>query len=228
MKKVVIMLSLGVLTVTTSISQVLLGVKTAIDLNATKISSSVIDLQGYTQNHLSWTIGLTGEIPITSNLNLASEINYTRNGFDVTEGSSFSVLGLNVPVGISSTVDLKYIEIPLLLKYYQQMNPKLDLLIEAGPSVGIGLNGVIKPQANLLFDFNLPTVPINFSDQAWNRNTLNMNLGVGLSYDIANRTKLQANLRYTSGMTDITKPQVIDFAIKTNSINIGTGVSMTF
>lgn len=228
MKKVVIMLSLGILSVTTIMSQVLLGVKTAVDLNATKISSSVIDLNNYTQNHISWTIGLTGELPLNSNLNLASEINYTRNGFDLAEGTSFSVLGFDVPVGISSTVDLKYIEIPLLLKYYQQLNPQLDLLVEAGPSMGIGLNGIIKPQANLLFDFNLPNIPINFSDQAWNRNTLSMNLGLGLSYDITNNTKLQANIRYTSAMTDLTKPQAIDFAVKTNSINIGTGVSMAF
>lgn len=139
MKKYMLMLCtlfLGA-TVAAQTQKVKLGLKAGLNISSLTFDESELDSSGKT----GFTAGLMVEIPMAKNFSLQPELLYSQQGTK----SSFSdpdVTNSN----FKSTIELNYLNIPVMLKYYVIKG----LSIQAGPQIGILLKANNKSQDNFL------------------------------------------------------------------------------
>jgi hypothetical protein len=155
-----------------------------------------------------WSIG--GEIGV----------NFSKYGMDATDndfnsgvvGGLFLTYSIVNTFGITTKVlysekgsaqgtseqTLKYIEVPIIGRFFLNKEGKFRPNIFLGPSFGF-LRGVTNQIGS-----NDPVKVSNF-DVAYNTFDLGVTGGLGLNYEIIPETRILIDARYNHGLTDITK-----------------------
>jgi len=143
-----------------------------------------------TTSRTGLTVGGLVEIGLLSrSLVLLIEPTYTQKGAKFTTSS----FGQEVTIILKSS----YIEIPVSLKA-EFGRAKLKPYIFAGPNLGLNLGAELQVQAGgqtQTYDTKDRTESIDFA----------IDLGSGLSYDIAAGTSMIVDIRYSLGLTDTDK-----------------------
>ncbi len=117
----------------------------------------------------TFTGGVTVDQALDSRLSFTSGLHLRRKGFEVLEGTSVGVLGLDLGVGVKATTEINYIEVPFMLKARIIDNGRVQPYVGAGPSVSYGINGTLRTAATAIFDFNLTQTDIDLSSNNYNR-----------------------------------------------------------
>ena len=185
MKKSMLVLGAVLLcaTVTAQTEKVKLGVKAG--LNISSLTSNENELQS--SDKTGFSAGVMAEIPLTKNFAIQPELTYSQ------QGMKFSYSDADVVNShYKSTIQLNYINIPVMLKYYVVKG----LSVQAGPQIGILLKANNKYQDNFLGYDNHEK--FNLADYA---NGIDTSVNFGLGYQF--KDKFYTDLRYNLSYSDI-------------------------
>ena len=174
-------LFLGV-TVMAQTEKVKLGVKAGLNISSLTFDESELN----SSNKTGFTAGVMVEIPLAKNFSIQPELLYSQQGTKISFSDS-EVTNSHY----KSTIDLNYLNIPVMLKYYVLKG----LSVQAGPQIGILLKANNKYQDNFLgyenresFDLKEYSTGIDTS----------VNLGLGYQFKDKFYTDLRYNISYSN------------------------------
>ena len=134
-----------------------LGVKAGINLPGIGINSSNPVVDGY-KTQLTSYFGIVLETGLNIKWSILSEVDYAtisikKNGSQVIPKSAYDNLNLttyNFPnylyANFDSRIQIKYVDVPLMLKYYIFQNEKINFFVNGGVFAGILFRGDVKTQ----------------------------------------------------------------------------------
>lgn len=164
-------------TVMAQSQKVKLGLKAGLNISSLTFDESELN----STSKAGFTAGFMVEIPMAKNFSIQPELLYSQQGTK-TSFSDIDVTNSN----FSSTIQLDYLNIPVMLKYYVAKG----LSVQAGPQIGILLKANNKYQDNFLgyenkesFDLKEYSTGIDTS----------VNFGLGYQF----KDKFYTDLRYT-------------------------------
>lgn len=162
--------------------KVKLGVKAGLNLSSLSFDESELN----SSNKTGFTAGIMVEIPLAKNFSLQPELLYSQQG----SKSSFSDQDVTNS-NYKSTIDLNYLNIPVMVKYYVLKG----LSVQAGPQIGILLKANNKYQDNFLGYENHES--FNLKDYATGIDT-SVNFGLGYQFKDKFYTDLRYNISYSN------------------------------
>ncbi len=214
----ILLVSAALLALMQPSSAQLIGVGVKGGVNYSTLSGSfMIDEEDFEVSDLKYKTGLVvgasysmGLLPMIS---LQPELLYTSKGAKFSD----SFIDDGVPVDIEATLDLTYIEIPILVKVTLP-TPGLSPSFYAGPAIAFISAAKAK--------FEVSAMGFSFSDEQdikeeIKSTDIGLVLGAGLEFGLP-VFKLTADLRYTMGLSSI--DEVGDGDIKNNAITLMLGV----
>lgn len=178
-------LFLGV-TVTAQTQKVKLGVKAGLNVSSLAFDESEL----HSSNKTGFTAGIMVEIPLVKNFSLQPELLYSQQGTQNSFSDS-DVTNSNY----KSTIELNYLNIPVMLKYYVIKG----LSVQAGPQIGILLKANNKYQDNFLGYENKES--FDLKDYSAGIDT-SVNFGLGYQFKDKFYTDLRYNISYSNVFKD--------------------------
>ena len=179
--------------------KVKLGVKAGLNIASLTFDESELDSSSKT----GFTAGIMVEIPMAKNFSLQPEVLFSQQGTK----SSFSdpdVANSN----FKSTIELNYLNIPVMLKYYVIKG----LSIQVGPQIGILLKANNKYQDNFLGYENHES--FNLKDYSTGIDT-SVNFGLGYQF----KDKFYADARYNISYSNVFKEGDVNHFINNDMKN---------
>ena len=172
----------------------------------------------------SATLGLTAEVGLDDKLSLVSGLHMRQRGFNIHAETGFDAFGINVPVGVKIENRLKYIEIPLHLKY-SIGNEKYTAFVSAGPSISYGTSGTLKAFATTFIDIELTNMDIDFSDPMYKRTSVNgdITLGGEMAYGMG---KVQAGISYGRSFGKFLSDNMLNADLMHSGVSFNIGYSI--
>lgn len=184
MKKYMLLIATLFLSVTlmAQTDKIKLGVKAGLNLSSLSFDESELN----SSNKTGFTAGIMVEIPLAKNFSLQPELLYSEQG----SKSSFSDQDVTNS-NYKSTIDLNYLNIPVMVKYYVLKG----LSVQAGPQIGILLKANNKYQDNFLGYENHES--FNLKDYTTGIDT-SVNFGLGYQFKDKFYTDLRYNISYSN------------------------------
>lgn len=170
------------MTITAQTEKVKVGVKAGLNLAALTFDESELN----SSNKTGFTAGVMVEVPLSKNFSLQPELLYSQQGTKI----SFSDPDVTNSQ-FKSTIDLNYLNIPVMLKYYVVKG----LSIQAGPQIGILLKANNKYQDNFLGYENKET--LNLKEYSTGIDT-SVDFGLGYQFKDKFYTDLRYNVSYSN------------------------------
>lgn len=227
MKKRIIYLAAVLMSYTTVVSaQFYAGVRVGGNINNVSVPALLDVLISDFQYMPGVNVGLTGEYDFSNHFSLVSEVIYQEKGFRIRENMNFDLLNIDIPLGVRIDTRVRYIDVPVMAKYAFG-NGAVRAYIAGGPQVSYAMNGRIKTRADLLFDFNVTNIPINFSAVNYRRFDVAGVVAAGVDIPAGNG-KVFFDARYSHGLNDSFKLPVIDLNIRNHGFGFGIGYKMAF
>lgn len=154
---------------------------------------------------------------------LATGFGYKEKGFHVREGMDMNVFNVPVKVGVEAITNLKYLELPLQLRYHSKGNGPLGFFIFAGPALSYALEGEVRTRANLIFDVNLTKTKLNLDQDIYNRLEWSGLAGIGGTMLLKNGA-ITVQAGYQQGFSRVVDNTLIDFRLR----NYGFGMNIGY
>ena len=195
MKKSMILifaLFLGI-TVIAQTKKVKLGIKAGLNLASLTFDENELN----SSNKTGFIAGFMVEIPMAKNFSLQPELLYSQQG-SKTSFSDRDVTNSN----FKSTINLNYLNIPVMLKYYVLHG----LSVQAGPQIGILLKANNKYEDNFLGYQNHES--FNLKDYSTGIDT-SVNFGLGYQY----KDKFYTDARYNISYSNVFKESDVNYFI---------------
>lgn len=172
-------------TITAQTEKVKIGVKAGLNIASLTFDENELESSQKT----GFTAGIMAEIPLAKNFSVQPEVLYSQ------QGMKFSYSDIDVAnSSYKSTINLNYLNIPVMLKYYVLKG----LSVQAGPQIGILLKSNNKYQDNFLGYDNHENY--NLSDYT---NAFDTSVNLGLGYQF--KDKFYVDLRYNISYSDVFK-----------------------
>lgn len=213
-------------TITILEAQFYAGVKAGVLSSDAKAGESISIINSGISSQTNFYYGATAEYFINPTLSLKSELLITKRGFNVNQATNVEVLGVNVPLGAKLALDIKYIEIPVLLQYNHNIG-NIDLFINGGPSIAYASSASLVAKATVIFDFNLYETDIDLNTNYIDRTDYNLNLGGGLAYNTASG-RLTIETRYGQAMNSAISNTLVDTKLSNKALQFSAGYQMKF
>lgn len=187
MKKSILILGTLFLCVTVMAQnqKVKLGVKAGLNISTLTFDESELK----SSNKPGFTAGAMAEIPLTKKFSVQPELLFSQQGTK----TSFSDPDVTNSV-YKGTIELNYLNIPVMLKYYLVEG----LSLQAGPQIGILLKAKNKYQDNFLGYENHESLDLKKYSSGIDTS---VNLGLGYQF----KDKFYTDLRYTISYSNIFK-----------------------
>jgi hypothetical protein len=203
-----------------------LGLKTGFSISDPQAELYIDAVNNAPISYSSFLVGATAEIHINRNFSFQPELQYVRRGFTIDEGTSFDLIGIDIPAGAKATANINYIETPLLLKA-KIGTQKTSFYGIVGPSIGYATSAKIQSKVTFLIDFNLPEVKLNLNNDIYNRTEFTGVIGAGVEHNIQTG-KLFTDVRYSRSFTNIINDPILDISVKNSDIQLSVGYAYQF
>ena len=191
-------LFLGV-TVMAQTEKVKLGVKAGLNLANLTFDENELNSSSKT----GFTAGLMVEIPVAKNFSIQPELLYSQQGTKISF-SDQDVTNSNY----KSTIDLNYLNIPVMLKYYVLKG----LSVQAGPQIGILLKANNEYNDNFLGYDNHENLDLKKYSTGIDTS---LNFGLGYQY----KDKFYTDLRYNISYSNVFKESDVNYVINNDMKN---------
>lgn len=219
MKKLLLVAAVAAFTFSTAQSQeIRLGVKGGVNFSSLG-GDDTGDLKGRTGFHIGGLV----EIPISDKFSVQPELLYSAQGAQAEFSESFSEMGMNFSVDAKAKLNLDYINVPIMAKYYVIEG----LAVEAGPQIGFLMSA--KQKSEISVSGNLPAEILDMmdfedgdEDVKDEFNTLDLAIGLGASYRLD--MGVFFGVRYNLGLSNIYKEDD-GFKNQNNVFQISAGYS---
>lgn len=181
-----------------------------VGLNISNVSGDIEE----SKNKVGFQIGGFAEIKVTDKFSIQPEMLYSTQGTKADQTYADADGSFNIDL----TQKLNYLNIPVMAKYYVDKK----FYVEAGPQIGFLLSAEQKAEASGVY-FGQPVNETETVDNKSSLNSTDFGVNIGLGYNFSD--KVGANLRYTSGLSDVDK-DAKDSEIYNS--NIGISISYNF
>ena len=226
MKKILFLASfLSIATISTMMAQNAAGAR----VGATWNNVTSKDLNGTVdfKNMSSMSAGAFYEVGLGYNFYVQPELNYNEKGFRSDVNKDLTLFGINLPVGGSAVSVIKYVDVPVLLKYkLGNTEGGVKAYIMAGPSLGYALSGNIETRAKVLIDIKVADSPINLNSNNYKRTELAGVIGAGVELPIGDRAKFFVDARFAKSLTDVYELPVVGSRLRNQSFGLGVGFAL--
>ena len=159
-------------------------------------------------------LGLVAEIPFSDKFAVQPELLYLQKG----SAAEFEFLGDK----ITTTTKFNYLEIPILAKFALTDGPA-QVFLNAGPSIGFGLNGTLTTEAGGAEEES----DLDFDEEGIVRMDLGLALGAGVQFNTG-PGKLFVDVRYLMGLTSLDDSEPEEEQIDIFNRGISASVGFTF
>ncbi len=176
-----------------------LGVKAGLNLANLTFDESELD----SSNKTGFTAGLMVEIPVAKNFSIQPELLYSQQGTKISF-SDQEVTNSNY----KSKIDLNYLNIPVMLKYYVLKG----LSLQAGPQIGILLKANNEYRDNFLGYENYENLDLKEYSTG-----IDTSVNLGLGYQI--KDKFYTDLRYNISYSNVFKESDVNYVINRDMKN---------
>jgi hypothetical protein len=225
MKKMLFILAILAIALQPVLAQTEVGIRAGGSLNNVS-TPDIIDLVTPEFKYLpGFEFGIVTETRLNNQLYLTGELNYRDRGFRVNENTDLNLFNLDVPVGVRVDTRIRYLEMPVMLKYKFGAGP-IKGYIAAGPEIGYALNGRIKTRANFLIDLDLTNTPVNLDAIGYERFDIGAVAGAGFEIKTQNGTFF-TDLRFHQGFNDSFSLPVVRTNIRNHGFGFGAGYRIT-
>lgn len=173
----------------------------------------------------TFTGGITINHRLDERLSVTSGAHYKRKGFIVEEMVGVEVFGVDIPVGGSLETRLDYVEVPLLLNIAFNRDKKVQPYIEFGPAFSYASIGKLQPRAQVIIEFNLPTIDLDLTKDIYNRFEVAGQAvgGIKIPYGAG---EFDLGVSYTHAFTDMLKDPALNIEIRNFGIGVHAGFAM--
>lgn len=189
------------------------------DVDIQGINTSIIPSAN---SYTGLSAGLTSLITLDKNFSFRSDLSYTQKGFSVSQGTSFEVLGIDVPIGATLVTKVNYLDITPQLQYDYKSQSGFHAYGFAGPCLAYGTTASIQTKTNFILDFNIYRTDLDLSNDSYNRWDFGISGGAGIGGKIGSG-EVFAEVKYNHGFSDQLGNNLIDLGVKNRSINYGVG-----
>jgi hypothetical protein len=172
------------------------------------------------------SVGLVANIGLTDNIAFHTELNYTEKGFKTNIGQDLTLFGLNLPVGARATTIVKYVDMPLAIKYTLGNTEGVHFYAMGGANLGYAMSGEISSSLKLLIDINVNKTAINMSSQNYKRFEVGGIAGVGMNVPVGNGN-FYIDARYNRSFQDVYEVPIVGAKVRNQGFGIGLGYLMT-
>lgn len=195
------------ITVMAQNQKVKIGVKAGLNISSLAFDENEMNSSSRT----GFTAGVMVEIPLAKNFSLQPELLYSQ------QGGKTSFFDLDVTnSNYKGTLELNYLNIPLMLKYYVVKG----LSVQAGPQIGILLKANNKYEDNFLGYENHES--FNLKDYSTGIDT-SVNFGLGYQFKDKFYTDLRYNISYSNVFKDGDANYFINQDMKNRVFQISLG-----
>lgn len=154
--------------------------------------------------------GLVVDYAIIDNLFLESGITFQRKGYQKESESDYnSVLG-SVSTSIDKTVNLFYLQLPVLFNYRFNIGQTVGLIPQVGPYFAVGVGGKTKIETEVenepVNGYETVTYDVKKED-SFTDQTSRFDLGLRLAGCIAIGTNMKVSIGYDLGLVDWIKKE---------------------
>jgi hypothetical protein len=174
------------------------------------------------ERRLSLDFGLLFNIGISENFSIQPEIHYMQKGYR----SEFEEMIFQETVSTDQNVLINYLEIPVLAKVGLG-NETVQLMINAGPSLGYALNGRTEIEIDAFGMKEKEEEYIDLGDEEnedFNRLDFSLLFGAGIGFNTGPAT-IFVDARYLLGLTDLDDSGDEDIpAARNRGLGFGLGV----
>ncbi|NOT36073.1 MAG: PorT family protein [Saprospiraceae bacterium] len=185
------------------------------------------DILKQSQNFTGVRAGLNYQYKLNPAFNLESGIYYNLTGFSIKQGTDFSIYGIDVPVSVTATTQMHFIEIPLLMNV-NFGNDYAKFYIHAGPQFSYAMDADLRLRAKLLLDFNLGTYDINMRNNNFRQAEISGLIGGGLKAKLSDKLDFNLGIDYMHGFTDLTDEPIVNVLTKRSVVNTAIGFTYKF
>lgn len=165
------------------------------------------------------------------NLNPAFQIEtglyYNLTGFKLSQGTDFTIYGVDVPLRVTAITQMHFVELPLLLKA-KFGNEYAKFFVHAGPQISYAMDADLKLRAKLLLDFNLGTYDINMQSNNFRQAEISGIIGAGMTAKLNPNFNFNLGVDYMHGFTDLTDEPILNVLTKRSVVNTTIGLSYKF
>lgn len=195
------------ITVMAQNQKVKIGVKAGLNISSLAFDENEMNSSSRT----GFTAGVMVEIPLAKNFSFQPELLYSQQGGKTSFFDS-EVTNSNY----KGTLELNYLNIPLMLKYYVAKG----LSVQAGPQIGILLKANNKYEDNFLGYENHES--FNLKDYSTGIDT-SVNFGLGYQFKDKFYTDLRYNISYSNVFKDGDANYFINQDMKNRVFQISLG-----
>lgn len=211
--------------VVTMSAQVQVELKLGLD-NSTAIVDGIADNIVPTINKITRpAIALSASYKLDKYFSIGSGVRYQKKGYDLKEGTSFNLAGIDIPLGVEFRYRETSLSIPLYLQYTYPID-KLDLFVKTGASANIGLGGNYKTVANSIINITLSDTPIDYG-QRIQKTVYNGEIAAGIAYAY-NGGKILGEIGYSRSFTNKIEDTTFDLNLKEKTVSARIGYAMMF
>lgn len=173
------------------------------------------------------SIGLVADVKLTDNIAFHPEFNYTEKGFKTNIGKDLTLLGVQLPLGAKASTVVKYVDMPLTIKYQFGNTEGAHFYAMAGPTLGYALSGKLETSAKVIIDIKIASTPINLASQNYSRFEVGGIVGAGMSVPVGNGN-FYVDARYTRSFQDVYEVPIIGSKVRNQGFGIGLGYVQNF
>jgi Outer membrane protein beta-barrel domain len=169
--------------------------------------------------------GLVANIGLTDNIAFHTELNYTEKGFKTNIGKDLTLFGLSLPVGAKATTIVKYVDMPLAIKYKFGNTEGVHFYAMGGANLGYAVSGDISSSVKLLIDINVNKTAINMTSSNYQRFEVGGIAGVGMNVPVGNGN-FYIDARYNRSFQDVYEVPIVGAKVRNQGFGIGLGYLM--
>lgn len=166
--------------------------------------------------------GVFAEFPMNQNVAFLTGLDYTDKGFAVRESINLNVFELPIPIGATVNARLKYLEVPLAMKYSFNNNSPIRPYIKAGGTLGYASSAELQTRARVFLPINVLDIPVGLNTGLINRFEVGGLIGAGVEMPVG-QGAINVDLQYTHGFSSLIETPIVDLRAKNNAFGLSVG-----
>lgn len=197
--------------------------KVSLGQNISNVSTSGIfdNIESLKSPKTGHHVQALGVYNINENWSTELGISYREKGFRLEQNQNVKVLGISIPVGISTELDIKAIDIPVRLKYTIP-TPYAKVYAIAGGGMSFNTEANINSSGHFIGDIDIAQTPVS---QFTNNNELYGTIGLGISRDVG-KGAMFFETAYSKSFSNYTSDLLLDIPLRNKGITVGVGYTM--
>lgn len=204
-------------------AQTKIGIRGGLNISEPGLDTELGNTADLTKAYTGLDLAFVSEFQLANRLSLQAELGYTERGIRIGTGTDLDFLGMNIPLGITTTTKVRLLELPILAKY-RLSEVAIKTYATVGPTIGYALSGNFKTSGTFLVGGDIVNENLDLGNQ--NRWSVGAIGGLGIELDKGPGTLfLEARYQYQS--LKINNLPIDNVRFNNNGVGFNLGYKIT-